>query len=141
MFRAVAAAGHFDLGLATAYRLSPTKLFVDQAFPSVGLSGPSDFRSAWSLGPCGRAGDREPPCLVAEPHAQSQPDAPRADPRKIRPGAADLLELFLRRGERAAQLANDTSIGTGFAPATPLEDCVRTLERELLFARGAVRAP
>jgi S-adenosylmethionine synthetase len=51
---------------------------------------------------------------------------------KIRPGSAELVELFLRRGEGAVQLANDTSIGTGFAPATPLEECVRGLERALL---------
>jgi len=39
VFRGVARAGGYPLSLATAYRLSLTKLFVDQAVPSAGLSG------------------------------------------------------------------------------------------------------
>jgi Mg2+-importing ATPase len=39
IFRAVGRARDFRLPLATAYRLSLLKLFVDQAFPSAGLSG------------------------------------------------------------------------------------------------------
>ena len=39
VFRSVAAEGGSPLGLGTAYRLSLTKLFVDQAIPSGGLSG------------------------------------------------------------------------------------------------------
>lgn len=49
----------------------------------------------------------------------------------IRPGSADLVELFLRHKEGAEQLANDTSIGTGFAPSTPVEELVLQLERGL----------
>jgi S-adenosylmethionine synthetase len=50
---------------------------------------------------------------------------------EIRPGSSDLVELFLRRKLQADQLANDTSIGTGFAPSTPLEDMVLKVERDL----------
>jgi Mg2+-importing ATPase len=39
VFRLVAQAGRFSLGLATACRLALAKLFVDQAVPSGGLSG------------------------------------------------------------------------------------------------------
>ena len=49
----------------------------------------------------------------------------------IRPGSADLVELFLRRKAGAEQCANDTSIGTGFAPSTPTEELVLRLEHEL----------
>lgn len=50
---------------------------------------------------------------------------------RIRPGARDLVDLFLRRGADSAWLANDTSCGAGFAPLTPLERSVLNLEREL----------
>jgi S-adenosylmethionine synthetase len=50
---------------------------------------------------------------------------------RIRPGSAELVELFLRHERHAAWLANDTSCGTGFAPWTPLEALVLRLEREL----------
>jgi S-adenosylmethionine synthetase len=50
---------------------------------------------------------------------------------RIRPGSADLVELFLRRKEPTEQLANDTSIGIGFAPATPVEALVRKVESDL----------
>lgn len=53
---------------------------------------------------------------------------------RVRPGSADLVELFLRRrsaGE-AQWLANDTSCGVGFAPSTPLESAVLHTERSLL---------
>jgi S-adenosylmethionine synthetase len=49
----------------------------------------------------------------------------------IRPGSSDLVELFerQRRGER--RLANDTSMGVGFAPPTPLECAVLAAEKGL----------
>ena len=43
----------------------------------------------------------------------------------VRPGSADLVELFERQRQKGgALLANDTSIGVGYAPLTPLESAV-----------------
>jgi S-adenosylmethionine synthetase len=53
----------------------------------------------------------------------------------IRPGSADLVELFLRQQRLAVPLANDTSVGVGFAPLTDLESVVSTVEAAL-SARG-----
>jgi S-adenosylmethionine synthetase len=52
---------------------------------------------------------------------------------RIRPGSADLSELFMRQRELpdAEWLANDSSCGVGFAPATPLEALVLSTERAL----------
>jgi S-adenosylmethionine synthetase len=49
----------------------------------------------------------------------------------VRPGSAELVELFesYRRGGRV--LANDTSIGAGFAPLSELETLVLAVERRL----------
>jgi len=49
----------------------------------------------------------------------------------IRPGSSDLVELFERRRGSAPRLANDTSMGVGFAPLTPLEGAVLAVERGL----------
>ena len=49
----------------------------------------------------------------------------------IGPGSSDLVQLFLRRRDPSTWLANDTSIGTGFAPLTPLEQLTLRVEREL----------
>jgi len=49
----------------------------------------------------------------------------------IRAGSADLAELFLRQARRGAPLANDTSIGVGFAPLTELETIVVRVETTL----------
>ncbi|HTP82356.1 MAG TPA: methionine adenosyltransferase, partial [Alphaproteobacteria bacterium] len=49
----------------------------------------------------------------------------------IRPGSADLVDLFLRQQKSNVWLANDTSIGVGYAPATALESLVLAAEREL----------
>jgi S-adenosylmethionine synthetase len=46
----------------------------------------------------------------------------------IRPGSSDLVELFERQRRGAPRLANDTSMGVGFAPLTPLEDAVLAAE-------------
>jgi S-adenosylmethionine synthetase len=48
---------------------------------------------------------------------------------RIRPGSVDLAALFER--EAASPLANDTSIGCGFAPFTELERVVLEVERTL----------
>ena len=39
----------------------------------------------------------------------------------FRPGSSNLVELFARQHRGARPLANDTSLGVGFAPASPLE--------------------
>jgi S-adenosylmethionine synthetase len=50
----------------------------------------------------------------------------------IRPGSTDLVELFERQRRTGAPiLANDTSIGAGYAPLTPLETAVIAAERSL----------
>jgi S-adenosylmethionine synthetase len=54
----------------------------------------------------------------------------RIHPR-IRPASPDLAALFLRRREAGAPLANDTSLGVGFAPLDALERAVLAVERAL----------
>jgi S-adenosylmethionine synthetase len=49
----------------------------------------------------------------------------------IRPGSRDLVDLFERQRHGAPRLANDTSMGIGFAPFTPLEQAVLAAERRL----------
>jgi S-adenosylmethionine synthetase len=49
----------------------------------------------------------------------------------IRPGSADLTELFLRQREARIPLANDTSCGVGYAPFDDLENVVLQVERHL----------
>jgi len=47
------------------------------------------------------------------------------------PGSSDLTELFVRQRERGVFLANDTSLGVGFAPLTELERVVLLVEKTL----------
>lgn len=54
----------------------------------------------------------------------------RIHPR-IRPTSPDLAALFLRPREAGAPVANDTSIGVGFAPLDELERTVLEVERAL----------
>lgn len=49
----------------------------------------------------------------------------------IRPGSAELTELFLRQQETKITLANDTSCGVGYAPLNTLENLVLQVERHL----------
>jgi len=49
----------------------------------------------------------------------------------VRPGAADLVDLYLQGRRRGEWLANDTSIGVGFAPASELERIVAAVEARL----------
>ena len=49
----------------------------------------------------------------------------------VRPGSADLVELFLRQEKAGAMLANDSSVGVGYAPLSPLERVVAQVERHL----------
>jgi len=61
--------------------------------------------------------------LDAERHVRIHPH--------IRPTSPDLAALFLRRREADAPLANDTSLGVGFAPLDELERAVLAVERRL----------
>jgi len=54
----------------------------------------------------------------------------RIHPR-IRPTSPDLAALFQRQREAGAPLANDTSLGVGFAPLDALERAVLAVERKL----------
>ena len=49
----------------------------------------------------------------------------------LRPGSSDLVDLFLRQRDTGQFLANDTSIGVGYAPLTELEKIVLAVERRL----------
>jgi S-adenosylmethionine synthetase len=49
----------------------------------------------------------------------------------VRPGSEDLVELFERRRRSGVWLANDSSIGAGFAPLSPLERAVLAVDRAL----------
>ncbi len=49
----------------------------------------------------------------------------------VQPGSTDLRTLFSRRSEAAIPLANDTSIGAGYAPLSPLELLVLAIERRI----------
>jgi S-adenosylmethionine synthetase len=49
----------------------------------------------------------------------------------VRPGSHDLVELYLRAAETGRWLANDTSIGVGYAPLSRLERCVLAVEQWL----------
>jgi len=50
---------------------------------------------------------------------------------RVRPGSADLIELFERQEASGVRLSNDTSIGVGYAPLSRLERLVLTLEHRL----------
>ena len=49
----------------------------------------------------------------------------------LRPGSSDLVDLFVRQRDAGLFLANDTSIGVGYAPLTELEKIVLAVERQL----------
>jgi len=57
----------------------------------------------------------------------------------VRPGSADLVDLFERAHERGIWLANDSSIGVGFAPASAIERAVLAIDRKVAAA-GSGRA-
>lgn len=50
---------------------------------------------------------------------------------QIRPGSADLVALYQRQEKTGVALANDTSCGVGYAPLSPLERAVLTVEKTL----------
>ncbi|MCC6672842.1 MAG: methionine adenosyltransferase [Planctomycetes bacterium] len=68
--------------------------------------------------------------LAAHLHALDVPRHVRVH-SLLRSGSADLVELFARQPEGGPRLANDTSLGVGFAPATPLEAAVLRAEHSL----------
>jgi len=49
----------------------------------------------------------------------------------IRPGSADLVELYLRQEQTGVALANDTSCGVGYAPLSELELIALNVEKTL----------
>jgi len=49
----------------------------------------------------------------------------------VQPGSHDLLTLFSRRTRHEGPLANDTSIGVGYAPLSPLERLVLAIEASI----------
>lgn len=59
------------------------------------------------------------------------PDAHARFHTRVRPGSADLVELFLRQSDSGVMLANDTSVGVGYAPLSALEVVVSQVERHL----------
>jgi S-adenosylmethionine synthetase len=60
---------------------------------------------------------------------------------RIRPGAQELVELFMRQKRTGVWVANDTSIGVGYAPLTRLEHAVLALERQISGGHLEPRAP
>jgi S-adenosylmethionine synthetase len=59
----------------------------------------------------------------------------------VRPGSRDLVELFLRQGHASAWLANDTSFGVGYAPASDLERVVLVVARRLRELAASPETP
>nr|KJR74074.1 MAG: S-adenosylmethionine synthetase [Thermoproteus sp. AZ2] len=59
---------------------------------------------------------------------------------KIGQGSADLTGVY-DLGARSIPLANDTSIGVGYAPLTPLENLVYKIERNLNSPESKARLP
>lgn len=49
----------------------------------------------------------------------------------VQPGSQDLQELFSRKTPEQAPLANDSSIGVGYAPISQLERLVLTIEKRI----------
>jgi len=49
----------------------------------------------------------------------------------VRPGSADLVDLFLRQVREGNLLANDTSVGVGYAPLSDLEKVVAAVAARL----------
>ncbi len=59
----------------------------------------------------------------------------------LRPGSQDLRSLFRRTGLSAGPLANDTSIGVGYAPLSPLEALVLAVENAINPPQSSARPP
>lgn len=59
----------------------------------------------------------------------------------IRPGSADLVELFTRFGRGETPLANDTSLGAGYWPLSPLERTILDIDARLASPAARERLP
>jgi S-adenosylmethionine synthetase len=59
----------------------------------------------------------------------------------IRPGSADLVELYLRQESTGIALANDTSCGVGYAPLSETESIVLQIEQVLNSAETKAAYP
>ena len=59
----------------------------------------------------------------------------------IRPGSADLVELYLRQEATGIALANDTSCGVGYAPLSEMERIVLNVEQTLNSAESKAAYP
>lgn len=59
----------------------------------------------------------------------------------LRPGSPDLVQLFDRQFREGRRLANDTSVGVGYAPASVLEQLVLDVERRLSSDHVTSRYP
>jgi S-adenosylmethionine synthetase len=59
----------------------------------------------------------------------------------IRPGSADLVELYLRQEQTGIALANDTSCGVGYAPLSELERVILAVEKTLNASDTKARHP
>jgi len=59
----------------------------------------------------------------------------------IRPGSADLVELYLRQEQTGIALANDTSCGVGYAPLSELEVITLNVEKILNSAENKSKHP
>lgn len=68
--------------------------------------------------------------LLANLHALGREHGLQLHPL-IQPGSQDLRDLFSRRTQGEIPLANDTSIGVGHAPLSPLERLVLAIERRI----------
>jgi S-adenosylmethionine synthetase len=59
----------------------------------------------------------------------------------IRPGSAELVELYLRQEQTGIELANDTSCGVGYAPLSELELIALNVEKTLNSAETKITHP
>ncbi len=59
----------------------------------------------------------------------------------VRPGSVDLVDLFLRQLREGVPLANDTSVGVGYAPLSDLEKLVAAVEARLNADEVKVTCP
>lgn len=59
----------------------------------------------------------------------------------VRSGSAELVDLYQRQRRTGVWLANDTSCGVGYAPASALEKTVMTVERHINATSTKARYP
>ncbi len=120
--KALLAAGQAEVGFGGGKVLAPTRII---------LAGKVDMRH----GPLPLEALRDAAYRrLSEILPEASPDAYRIE-LMLNPSSADLLPLLeLGAGADMVPLANDTSIGTAFAPRTPLEEVVYEVENDLAAA-------